>query len=287
MKIDANGITLDAALFGTPGDTPLVLIRGLGSQRVHWAQELIDGFVARGHRVVTFDNRDVGGSRRCSDTPAGADDILAMIAEGRDLPVPYTLDDMARDVTGLMDALDIGRAHVFGISLGGIITQRLICDHADRLLSAMVVMSPARLRDPSRAGELLVRDLDREAYIKNEIRTEAQWGSPDYPAPETWTRGVAARAWDRGADADGVNRQLLAAFATENRIDDLAQAKVPTLVIHGRDDTLVPWQAGHEIAETIPGAEWELIEGMGHIITPALAPVIVERVARFIGAGPG
>ena len=282
MQITANGITLDVETHGDADNPALVLIRGLGSQRIHWAPQLIAGFTGAGFHVVTFDNRDVGGSQRFPDTPAEADAIAAALEAGETPAFAYTLDDMARDVTGLMDALGIAQAHVFGISMGGAITQRLLLDHAARLRTATVVMSAARLGQRDTIGRVLVRDMDRAAFIDAAVETDRAWGSPGFPAPEDWTRDIAARAWDRGAEAAGVNRQVLAIMGSEDRSGDLARVTTPTLVIHGRDDALIPWEAGHDIATRIPKAEWELIDGMGHIITPSLAPVIAARVSRFI-----
>lgn len=289
MQVAANGITLEVEIHGDAEGVPLVLIRGLGSQLVHWPRELVAGLAARGYRVVIFDNRDAGLSARC---PApgiadGADAILAAIRAGRVPPPAYRLDDMARDVVGLMDALGIGRAHVFGISMGGAIAQILACDHRERLLGAMIVMSSARLRGARLAEQLVSRPLDREDFIAAQLEGDRAWGSPGFPAPETWLRDTAARAWERGADAAGMNRQLLAILNAPDRRAALAGVTLPCLVIHGSEDRLIPPEAGREIAALIPGAEAEIIAGMGHVITPALALRIVERVDRFIRSRGG
>ncbi len=286
MQIDANGIRLEFETHGPEGGKPLILIRGLGTQLVHWPDELTSGFAAAGFRTVTFDNRDVGLSARCPVPGAegDADAILADLNAGR-VPKPaYLLTDMARDVVGLMDALGIDQAHVFGISMGGAITQLLACDHADRLLSATIVMSSARLRGLDLGERLLSYPTDREGYIAGALEGDHVWGSPGYPATEAYLRTQAGRAFDRGAEADGVNRQLLGILNTPDRRAALGGVALPCLVIHGEEDTLILPEEGREIASLTPGAGLEVIAGMGHVITPALAPVIVELVERFIAS---
>ncbi len=283
MQIKANGITLECNRHGDPAQPALILIRGLGSQLVHWPDELIQGFVARGYHVITFDNRDIGLSQRCPapGVTGQAQDILDQIASGDTPRAAYTLADMARDVIGLMDALSIHRAHVFGISMGGAITQVLAIDHADRLHSATIVMSAARLADPSALPMLLSHPRDRADFIANALTEDANWGSPGYPATPDYLRDQAARAWDRGAPADGVNRQLLATITAPDRRAALERIALPCLVIHGVQDALIPVEAGRDIAHRIPDADLQLIEGMGHVITPALAPIIVDLVSDF------
>ena len=300
MQIRANDITLDYEAHGDPENPALVLIRGQGSQLVHWPDALIDGFVATGFHVVTFDNRDTGLSQRCPspDAPGQADAILDQIRSGADLPKPYGIEDMARDVVGLLDALALPCAHIFGISMGGAIAQQLVTDHADRLLSATIVMSACRPfvertgdGDPAAllalAQSLLVEPCSRDAYIEAQVAEHAQWGSPGYPMPEKDIRAMAARAYARGVDAEGRNRQVLALADSQDRRPALQLVDLPCLVIHGRDDTLVPEPLGAEIAAHIPGSEYHALDGMGHIITPALSPVIVDLVTEFIARRVG
>lgn len=284
MRIEANGIHLEVEEHGDPGNPALILIRGLGSQIVHWAPELITGFVAAGYRIVTFDNRDVGLSDRCPAPGAegDADAVLADICAGR-VPRPaYGLPDMACDVIGLMDTLGIDRAHVFGISMGGTIVQLLACDHADRLLTASIVMASARLRDLDLGARLLSRPTDLAGFIDGALAGDREWGSPGFPATENYLRAQAERAYERGAEAEGVNRQLVAILNAPDRRNALRRVTLPCLVIHGEEDTLILPEEGREIAALIPEAELEVIQGMGHVITPALAPLIVARVVRFI-----
>ena len=294
MRIEANGIYLEVEESGPVDGVPLILIRGQGSQLVHWPEELNAGFAAAGFRTIAFDNRDVGLSQRCPapDVPDSADDILAALGAGADLPKPYGIEDMVGDVTGLMDALGIERAHFFGISLGGAVLQQLCIDQPDRVLSATIVMTACRpLAERAAEGReallaltssLLVRDVTQPDYLEAQVAEHGLWGSPGYPMPESDIRAMAERAWARGVDAAGKNRQVLAILHAPDRRPGLRKLDLPCLVIHGRQDTLIPLEMGEEIAAHIPGSEFHAIEGMGHIITPKLAPVMVDLVRDFI-----
>ncbi len=283
MHIEANGVRLEYEVYGPDNDPALVLIRGLGSQMVQWPSELIQGFIGCGFRVVTFDNRDAGLSARCPmDGVSGdADDIVARLRAGQMPAHAYSLHDMARDVVGLLDGLEIARAHILGISMGGAITQILAANHTDRLITATIVMSAARFA-PDRIEAILVRPLDRDAFIEAALEADRVWGSPGYPLDQTYLRKQAALVFDRGADAHAINRQALAIIASGDRADDLRAIDLPCLVIHGAEDALIPPDAGREIASLIPGAELAVVPGMGHTITPSLAPLIVQRVTTFL-----
>jgi pimeloyl-ACP methyl ester carboxylesterase len=290
MQIQANGITLEYEDQGAHDATPLILIRGLGTQLIHWPREFIAGFIEAGFRVITFDNRGVGKSQRFH--PKGmsfdADSILKRAEQGQNIPAPFELGDMALDVVGLMDALEIKKAHCFGISMGGAITQSLAIDHADRLLSATFVMTSCRpLLDgpggPELLSRLLVRPETLRQYQDSHVAGDAMYGSPGYPTTEAALRAEATLAYDRGADAEGVNSQALSIIHASDRRPGLRTIALPSLVIHGVQDTLIPVDLGAEIAAHIPDSEYHAIEGMGHVITPLLAPLIVGIVTEFIG----
>ncbi len=289
MQITANDITLEIEDHG-PADAPaMILIRGLGTQLVHWPETVVQGLVRSGFRTITFDNRDIGLSQRCPapGVPGDADEITEKVMAGTEIAPAYRLDDMARDVVGIMDARGIDKAHVFGISMGGAIAQILALDHADRLLSASIVMTAARpLLDRGRLSDMLPRLLARPETLDeaqdNWVAGHASFGSPGFPMPEEDIRAEARLAWARSADHEGVNRQLLATLAAPDRRPRLGEVTNPCLVIHGVDDTLIPVEMGAEIADHIPGAEFHAIKGMGHIITPLLAPQIVSLVCDFI-----
>lgn len=292
--INSNGITLAVQDYGPTDAVPLILVRGQGSQMAHWPTELVQGFVARGFRTVIFDNRDVGLSQRCADqcVSANSDDIVTLLKRGEQLPTSYAIDDMARDVTGFMDELGIEKAHLFGISMGGMIAQQIVLQSPERVLSAIIVMSacrPALKNGPATAEELtelverlLVRPMNREEYLESQVEEHAKWGSPGYPMSEADIYSMGAVAFDRGVDAEGMNRQLLAAFHAPDRRPGLRKTQVPCFVIHGEDDALLPIVLGQEIADMIPDCDFLAVAGMGHMITPSLAPLIVEAVVEFL-----
>lgn len=287
MQITANGIALEMEEHGAQDAIPLILIRGLGTQLIHWPKEFIDGFVAAGFRVITFDNRDIGLSARCPGVSGDAAAILAHLTAGQDIASAYSLADMAADVVGMMDALDIDQAHCFGISMGGAILQTLLIDHADRLLSATLVMTSCRplVQGPNGAtlaSRILAYPETRAQYQDSHVAGFAAFGSPGYPVSEAYLRQEAALAYTRGAEPEGVNRQALAILNTPDRREDLQQVAQPCLVIHGVDDTLIPVELGAEVAGHIPDSEYQAIKGMGHVITPLLAPLIVDMVTDFI-----
>ncbi|MDU8927266.1 alpha/beta hydrolase [Alisedimentitalea sp. MJ-SS2] len=289
MQITANGISIEAEDHG-PKDAPaILLIRGLGTQLVHWPGNFVQGFVKAGFRCITFDNRDVGLSQRCPapGVPEDPDEISALALAGTDIPPAYSLDDMAADVIGLMDVLGIDRAHIFGISMGGAIAQILAIQYPDRLLTDTIVMTACRpLLDRGHLAEILPRLLVYPETLDeaqdNWVAGHASFGSPGYPMAEEDIRAEARLAYSRGSDAAGINRQLLATMAAPDRRPLLANVTTPCLVIHGVDDTLIPVDMGAEIAAHIPGSEYHAIKGMGHIITPLLAPEIVSLVSDFI-----
>ncbi|TMV09881.1 alpha/beta fold hydrolase [Ruegeria sediminis] len=294
MQIAANGTRLEVEAHGPDDGAPLILIRGQGTQLAHWPDALVEGFAKAAFRTILFDNRDVGLSQRCpaEGIPSSADAILDLIRAGGELPNPYGIEDMAADVIGLMDALGISRAHVFGISMGGAILQQICIDHPDRLLSATIVMSACRpfsQRTPGGAAalavlaeSLLVRPRSLEEYVEGQVEEHARWGSPGYPMPKAEIRAMAERAYARGVDDEGMNRQVLAVVNATDRRPALRGVALPCLIIHGTDDTLIPVALGEEIAAHIPGSEYRAINGMGHIITPALSPEIVGMVRDFV-----
>jgi pimeloyl-ACP methyl ester carboxylesterase len=291
MQLKANGITLEVQDHGEAANPALILIRGLGTQLVHWPDNLINGFVAAGFRTIVFDNRDVGLSQRFDDAPAlsQADDIIAAAMRGEALEEAYALTDMAADVIGIMDALGIKRAHIFGISMGGAIAQLLALHHPERLLTDTIVMTTCRpLVERGAVAELLPQlvardDASLEAAEDALMAEYGIWGSPGYPADEAYIRAQARAAYLRGGPkAAGINRQLLATMNAPDRRPALNKIELPCCVIHGLDDTLIPPELGAEIAEHIKGSEYHPIKGMGHIITPLLSPEIVRLVATFI-----
>ena len=266
----ANRITIEVEQHGDKGNPVMLLIRGLGSQLIHWPDALIDGFVQRGFHVVTFDNRDTGLSQKFAG-------------------VAYSTDDMALDAVGVLDALGIARAHVFGISMGGMITQRLLVDHADRVLNATIVMSSSGADDlppaKPKVWELMRQEPashDRATVVANSLNSDYAWFSPSYPFDAAARAALIGAAYDRCYEPAGVGRQYAAMVAGRGRESDLASINTPVLVIHGTADTLLPIEHGRDIATRITDAQLIEIEGMGHDLEGAVPSMIVEHVVEFI-----
>jgi pimeloyl-ACP methyl ester carboxylesterase len=284
----SNGIEIEYEVIGPPENRPLLLIMGLGTQMIHWDDELCAELVAHGHRVIRFDNRDVGGSTKLDGN--GVPNVLAAMvaaARGATVDTPYRLSDMAADAAGLLDALDIESAHVVGASLGGMIAQTFALEHPDRVRTLTSIMSTTGHPDlptatPDAAAALFQpAPSDREGNIERAVRVFRVIGSPGFPFDEERVRARAARAYDRCFHPAGVARQMIAIIASGSRRDALHALRVPTLVVHGADDPLIPLACGLDTAESIPGAELLIIEGMGHSLPPATWPRLVEAITAL------
>ena len=291
---DANGLRLCYEVFEAEekrSDMPLILIRGLGTQMIQWPKPFIDYFTQAGLDAIVFDNRDVGESGKLD--AAGVPDIMALLA-GLDamtdgsapFPVPYELSDMAQDVIGLMDALGIARAHIWGMSLGGMVAQHLAFSHADRLGKVMCVMSTsgdASLPRPS-GGELAPPDEDDEAALIDYMTENlGQHASTAFVTPLAARRALAEKIVTRCYHPQGIVRQMAAALADGSRTARLKNIDVPFMVIHGDVDTLIDISCGKHIADTVPNAIWRPVAGMGHDIGPGLEDEIGPDVLAFLG----
>ena len=284
MQILANGIVIEYEEYGKKTDPVLILIRGLGSQLIHWPQNLISGFTEVGYRVIIFDNRDIGLSARCPKDGFSYDkeNIVKTIDAGKNVVPAYSLDDMALDIIGLMDTIGIDKAHIFGMSLGGAITQVLLINHQARILSAVIVMSSSKLSDQSRIKKIALQHTSKYEYIENAVSENKLWGNSSFPVSENYVRDVSGRAFDRGAESEAVNRQASAVYSFGDRREALKATNLPCLVIHGEDDVLVLPEEGKEISSLIKDSEIKIIAGMGHEITPLLSSTIINLVHDFL-----
>jgi len=287
-NVTANGITLEYETWGDPAAAPILLIMGLGMQLTSWPDAFREGLVAHGFRVLAFDNRDCGLSTRIRvrKTP----NLLLQIARAwARMPVrsPYTLDDMAADTLGLLDALHVARAHVVGVSMGGMIAQVIAARYPERTASLTSIMSTTGNRrvsksKPDARRALLSRPDDPdnpESVTRHLIELFGVIGSPGYPADHGELRARIERSVRRSYYPAGTAHQLLAILASGDRRWLLPSITAPTLVIHGADDPLVPVAAGRDTAHHIKGAHLKVIEGMGHDLPLALQPVLVEAIA--------
>ncbi len=290
--IQANGITLCFERFApevSKNAPPLILIRGLGTQLIQWPQAFIDYFTHAGLEVIIFDNRDVGESQKFD--AAGVPDIMGLIenrASGGGFPVPYGLDDMAQDVIGLMDGLEIDKAHIFGMSLGGMVVQHLAFSHGVRCASAICVMSSSGNPDlpmPKASTLAAPDDIDDEAALVAYLRDSlAEHMSPAFPTPEETRDAMAQKIAARGFHPQGIVRQMAAAIADGSRVERLKTIDSAFMVIHGDADTLIAPICGEDIAAHVPNAIWRSVAGMGHDIGPGLENEIGPEILAFLEA---
>jgi pimeloyl-ACP methyl ester carboxylesterase len=278
----ANGIDIEYEAFGDPGAPPLLLVMGLGAQMITWDDEFCEQLAARGFHVIRFDNRDVGLSTKMEE--AGVPDVMSAFA-GNARPA-YTLDDMADDAVGLLDALGIGAAHVVGASMGGFIAQLMAINHPNRVLSLTSIMSGPGGRDavaPWPEGvEVLTRipPETREARIEHAVWIRGVLTGQGNPFDEAAEERRAARSVDRSYYPMGTGRQLVAVLAAKGRLERLANVGVPTLVVHGIDDPLIPVENGRRVAAAVPGARLLEFEGMGHNMPERFWPVILDAIVE-------
>ncbi|CAB1076807.1 Beta-ketoadipate enol-lactone hydrolase (EC [Olavius algarvensis Delta 1 endosymbiont] len=261
----------------------VILIRGQGTQLIHWPASFYDAFSNRGFLTIRFDNRDTGLSTKF-DSIAGREleALKKRLTAGEDIDPPYTMDDMALDVVALMDKLDIETAHIAGISMGGFITQLLAVQYPERVISMTSIMSGSGPVDPALIDSLWSVPSTREAYIQEWVEYIRQFGSKQYFESDEYERRVAAAAFDRCYSPDGANRQLLAIFSRTNPKEAVKSITVPSLVVHGSDDSLISPSRGRETASLVPGATFQLVDGMGHDIPPRLGEPLAEIVLRHI-----
>ena len=287
-NIRANNIDIYYEENG-PADGPVILlVMGLGAQMIAWPDEFIHGLVSKGYRVIHYDNRDVGLSQwmEGAKTPHL---VWTMFKARIGLPVrvPYTLGDMAADGIGLLDALGIDKAHVVGASMGGMIVQLMAANHPERTLSMTSIMSSSGKAGlpgarPDIQRQFMVKrppDASREEAVAFGAELVSAFSFPDPARPENAHAEMAAKAFDRGYYPVGTRRQLLAIIADGSRVDRLKTIKVPTLVVHGGADPLVPKEGSEDIARHIPGARLEIIDEMAHDLPPSQVGRMVDLIA--------
>ena len=288
----ANGIDLCYQTFGLRADPPVILIMGMGAQMVGWDVEFCEAIARRGHFVIRFDNRDSGKSMRF-DRAGVPDVMLAMTRAWLRKPVqaPYVLSDMARDVSGLMDVLDIEKAHLVGASMGGTIAQTLAIEQPERVRTLTSIMSTTG--DPAlpSPGYAVLSTIfkpapgDLAGYTEHYVATWKHLRGSTSPEEAARDRARAALNHARGLSPDGGARQLVAILASGSRRQALAAVKAPTLVIHGDIDPLVPLAGGVDTARSIPGAELVVLKGMGHALSMQHWPRIVDGIVELAARG--
>jgi pimeloyl-ACP methyl ester carboxylesterase len=285
-KAIVNNIEIEYETIGDPNAKSLLLIAGLGGQLLAWPDEICESLVNHGFFVIKFDNRDIGLSTKLD--AAGIPDfaqIQAAYARGEQPAVPYTLEDMAHDAVGVLDALNITKAHICGASMGGMIAQIIAYKYPSRVLSLTVIMSTTGNPElPQAKPEIMAAYFapvpsEREAYIEEMVRRDRLiYGT--FPYEEEVGREYRRKEYDRSYYPLGPVRQLAAMAVPGNIKPKIAAIRAPTLVIHGREDPFNSVEAGKEIASMIPGAELLILDGMGHSFPRALLPRIIDAISE-------
>jgi pimeloyl-ACP methyl ester carboxylesterase len=276
----SNGIEIEYETFGDRSGAPLLLIMGLGAQMLSWDEELCAALAARGFFVIRYDNRDAGLSTRME--AAGPPDMAAALS-GNPKPA-YSLDDLADDAAGLLDALDLPAAHIVGASMGGYIAQLVAINHPEHTLSLTSIMSGPALPEgvlakPEAVAVLMVTPAaTRDERVEQSMWIRRVLVGPGDPYDEAWERRRAERNLDRAYYPTGTGRQLVACLAAHNRLDELRQLRVPALVVHGVEDILIPVENGRLVAAAVPGARLLEIEGMGHDLPKRAWPVVLDAI---------
>ncbi len=287
-----SGIELEYETFGSASDPTILLVMGFAAQLILWDVGLCEALVAEGYHVVRFDNRDCGLSTHLDGQAVEPMAVMMAIVGGGPVPeVPYLLSDMAADAIGLLDHLGVDRAHIVGASMGGMIVQTMAIEHPDRVASMVSVMSTpgdTSVGQPApEAMAVLLRPpaANRDAYIEGAVDT-AVFASKRHFDPDR-VRRIAAMSFDRAFYPEGATRQLAAIFASGDRSEKLRDLRVPSLVIHGRDDTLIMLSGGERTAELIPGANLLVLGDMGHDLPEPLWPLVVGAITNHIATSAG
>jgi pimeloyl-ACP methyl ester carboxylesterase len=281
-----SGIEITYDTFGDPQDEPLLLIVGLGQQLVSWDKDFCAKIAGNGYWVIRFDNRDSGLSTKCDE--AGVPDKPALfraLSGTIAIEAPYSLLDMADDALGLLDALGVSSAHVVGESMGGMIAQRMAIHRTVRVRTLVSIMSstgdPGLPHPTPEATNILIKrpPTDREGYIEDYVARWRVLHGPNFPYDEEGSRQLAMKIFDRGLNTPGFVRQLAAILADCSRKEDLKSVTIPTLVIHGDTDPLVPVECGIDTAHSVPGAKLLIIEGMGHFLPRQVWKRVIDAIA--------
>lgn len=292
-----SGVTLTYATDGDPDGEPLVLVAGTGMQLVDWPRQLIDGLVDSGFWVVRLDNRDVGLSTVHEDAGVPSQEEIEGALAAGEYPLPYDMRDLGRDVLGLLDALDVPAAHLVGVSMGGTIAVWAALEAPERVLSLTLVGTASGnpeqpiLVDPEAFAEVPPpppADAGYEAFEAYWVALGRALAGEAYPPDEGAARASARRYYERWYDEAAVLRQQTAVAVDFfvhglERFQRLPELAVPTVVVHGDDDPLVPVSSGIELAESIPGAELRLVPGLGHDIPDAVVPQLLDAVLAATG----
>ncbi|MFP4307225.1 MAG: alpha/beta fold hydrolase [Desulfococcaceae bacterium] len=289
-EVESNGIQLFYETFGDRNARPLALVIGLATPRVAWPEPFCRKLAEAGHYVVRFDNRDCGRSQKMDHMEIpDLEKLMGRKVMGQSLKVPYALPDMADDTVGLLDALELETVHLCGMSMGGMIGQIVALEHPKRLKSLIPFMSTTGEPDlpPSTpaAREAMMGvppQGSREAYQDYLVKLCRVFADDSELYDPKVQAEIAGEIYDMGLYPAGFLRQMAAILASEGRRERLKSLKVPSLVLHGDRDTVVPIEHGKDIANAIPGARFREFKGLGHgTAFPSLWDEIVGEISAF------
>ena len=292
MKIRANNI--DIEVVDSAPDAPhlpvVLLIMGLGMQLIAWPPGLVRELINAGFRVIRFDNRDCGLSEKFD--ALGTPNLLWQSLKfklGLAIQPPYSVHDMALDTLGVLDALQIDKAHIVGVSMGGMVAQRVALMSPQRTLSLASIMSSSGARGLPAATPAVTRQLlsrpqgkGKQAAIAHSVKLFKAIGSPAFPLDEAFLRERVTLSFERSFNPPGIARQMVAIAADSSRAAELSKISVPTLVLHGKADPLVPFVCGQDTARRIPGARLVGVDGMGHDLPPGVVEHILTHLVPHL-----
>ena len=291
-KLNANNITIEYDTFGDRKDKPLLLVMGLGAQMIAWDEMFCEQLAEAGHYVIRYDNRDVGLTTRFHDHgEADLEDLVMKLLTESPVEVAYTLEDMALDGMSFLTELGIEKAHICGASLGGMIVQTMAIEHPERVLSMTSIMSTTGnpLLPPAtpEAMEALTSERvdDPEHAMNRAVEVNKVIGSPGFPRDEERLRQKGLESYERAYYPPGVSRQMAAVITNGDRSEKLNGLNLPTLVIHGAEDPLIPVTGGIDTHENIPGSELMVIDGMGHDLPMGAWDQIVSGITTVTEDG--
>lgn len=288
----ANGIMIEYEEFGSPHGTPFLLISGYTGQMISWSEDFIAPLAEKGYRVIRFDNRDIGLSHQFDDK--GIPDIRQIASGLKDGTAaeraPYLLNDMADDAAALLEELNATPAMVMGVSMGGMITQLIALRHPDKvkaIIPTMTTSGQPGLPTATQEAQAALLDkpavISRDAIVESAIKSNRVFGSkPPLAASDAELAEKAKAAFDRAYRPAGIARQYAAIVAQPRWHDQLSSLSVPTLVLHGEVDTLIPPACGKDVADRIPGAEWVAVPNWGHDMPSAAIPVLHSHIMPFL-----
>jgi pimeloyl-ACP methyl ester carboxylesterase len=287
-QLVANNVSIEYDTFGERTARPLLMVMGLGAQLIHWRAVFCEQLADAGHYVIRFDNRDTGLSEKFGHL--GVPNIAEMMLrsqQGEPMEAPYSLDDLAADALGVLDALEIAEAHICGASMGGMVVQAMAINAPGRIKTLTSIMSSTGnpelpgSREDAMAAMLSPAASNRDDAIERSYKVSRVIGSPGFPAPEADVKARAAEAFDRSFYPEGVARQMAAIAAHGNRKPALGGLSIPALVIHGKDDPLVPIEGGLDTHAALRGSQLRVIDGMGHDLPESVWPEIVGSITEL------